>query len=102
MSYDIGLLVPRLVDVLDWNYTSNCASMWRAAGVDFQTWGDKQAWEVIPELEAAITRLKADPAYYKTMNPENGWGSYDSLIVALEKMLVVLHDNTLGHIKVCC
>lgn len=38
-------------------------------------------------LLALITdALEADPERYRAMNPENGWGSYDSLLSILREM----------------
>lgn len=31
--------------------------------------------------------LEADPERFRAMNPENGWGDYDSLLVELHKMI---------------
>lgn len=37
-------------------------------------------------LSDIITALEADPQRYRSMNPENGWGSYDSLLSVLREM----------------
>lgn len=37
-------------------------------------------------LDRIIRGLEADPAGYRAMNPENGWGSYDSLLEVLRSM----------------
>lgn len=33
-----------------------------------------------------LDALEADPEQYRAMNPENGWGSYDSLLGVLREM----------------
>lgn len=94
MSYDIYLEAdlggPELITVFDdWNYTSNCAPMWREAGADLAEYHGKTAGECMPSLRAAIELLKADPDRFRAMDPPNGWGSYDSLVPALERLLAV-------------
>lgn len=91
MSYDIWLSIdtggpePAYVGK-DWNYTSNCGPMWRAAGADLADFHGKTAGECLPILEKAIAELRANPAKYIAMNPANGWGSYDSLVPALGEL----------------
>jgi hypothetical protein len=91
MSYDIWLTVdtggpePATVGE-DWNYTSNCGPMWRAAGADLAEFDDKVAGDCLPILEAAIKTLQTDREQFIAMNPPNGWGSYDTLVPALEKL----------------
>jgi hypothetical protein len=91
VSYHIGLTIdtggpePASLDA-DWNYTSNCGPMWRAAGADLAEFHGKTAGECLPVLEAGIAELRANPAKYIAMNPENGWGSYDSLLPRLDEL----------------
>jgi len=37
-------------------------------------------------LAQIIKGMEADPARFRAMNPENGWGSYDSLLTVLREM----------------
>ena len=37
-------------------------------------------------LAVIVTGLESDPARYRAMNPENGWGSYDTLLPLLREM----------------
>lgn len=92
MSYNIWLEIdtggPRTARVGSetWNYTSNCVPMWRAAGADLAEFDGKLAGECIPILDAALAALRDDPARFKAMNPANGWGAYETLVLALEKL----------------
>jgi hypothetical protein len=47
MSYDIWLEAdlggPEPLHLDSWNYTSNCAAMWRAAGADLSEFHDRPA-----------------------------------------------------------
>ena len=91
MSYDIGLLVdtggPELASLdIDWNYTSNCAPMWRAAGLDLAGFHQRPARECVAELDQALIVLRAQPARFEPLNPPNGWGSYETLVEALDEL----------------
>ena len=37
-------------------------------------------------LDLIVTRLEANPVRFRAMNPENGWGSYDTLLKTLREM----------------
>lgn len=91
MSYDIDLEVdtggPQPAYLGDgWNYTSNCGPMWREAGADLDDFDGKPAADCAPVLEAAIANLRANPGKYKAMDPDNGWGSYRTLLPALDEL----------------
>ncbi len=45
------------------------------------------ASELVPVIEKGLNDLKDRPEYFKEFNPENGWGSYDSLLRFTEKYL---------------
>lgn len=93
MSYDIWLTIdtggpePAVVGMGSWNYTSNCGQMWRAAGADLAEFAGRPAGECAAILRLAIGVMRGDPATYEAMNPENGWGSYDTLLPALDRLL---------------
>jgi len=78
---------------LDWNYTSNCARMWRKAGADLAEFDGKPAGECAMPLAAAITAMESEPDTYRALNPTNGWGDYDSLVEALKKLLDAFQGN---------
>ena len=95
MSYDIWLEVNvggdepvTLEDPLPhWNYTSNMAPAWRAAGADLADFDGKRADECLPLLEAALETMRANFADYSArFDAPNGWGSMDTLIPALEDL----------------
>jgi hypothetical protein len=104
MSYDITLTVdtggeePAVVG--DWNYTSNCGPMWRAAGADLAGFDGKPASECATVLRAALTAVRAEPERYEAMNPRNGWGSYASLLPALGELLKLCERHPLATVHV--
>lgn len=90
-----------------WNYTHNTNRMIAAAledhaGIETPQCGGSLGpvigpawWKRLENAGAAegqaylgllITCLEADPAKYRAMNPENGWGDYDRLLVVLREM----------------
>jgi hypothetical protein len=90
MSYDVCLEIdtggPEPVAVADWNYTSNCAPMWRKAGADLREFDGQQASDCLPVLNTAITRMAVDRATYEAMEPSNGWGTYNTVLPALRAL----------------
>ena len=97
MSYDISLTADlggseplRLGD--GWNYTSNMAPAWRAAGADLAGFDGKEAGECITILRGAILSMEGDPDYYRTFDSPNGWGTYDTLLPALRDLLTMFES----------
>lgn len=92
MGYDISLKADMgngmvKVGCLEWNYTSNCSPMWKEAGIDLAEFDGIAASSLVPELSKALQALIDDPSKYEAMNPDNGWGSYVTLIVRLKELL---------------
>lgn len=82
MSLDIWLMETMPTEVCDMNYTHNVTGMWREAGVyDALYMSDgKKAKDIIPELQKGIKHMQENPLEYQSMNPDNGWGSYESAL----------------------
>lgn len=81
MSYDVNLKCDHCESwVFEVNYTSNCSGMWYDAGIDIREFDGKKASECVEALEGAIAKIRADPAKYTAMQPENGWGSYEGVL----------------------
>jgi hypothetical protein len=105
MSYDVWLTAdlggPDPVHVFpSWNYTSNGADMWRAAGADLNDFEGRTAGECATILRAALATLVADPLRFRPMEPANGWGSYDGLVTALGELLVRFDQAPLATVHV--
>lgn len=94
MSYDIWLEVdmggsePATLGMLDWNYTSNCASMWNLAGANLGEFEGKRAGDCAVALQEALAVMEANPETFRKMNPSNGWGNYETLLPRLRELLV--------------
>lgn len=88
MSYDVYLTIdtgspegPALV--FDVNHTSNTASMWRLAGVDFHELVGMSAMDAEPILSHGVASLLAAPARFRELAPANGWGTYETALAFL-------------------
>lgn len=71
--------------VYDANITHNLGKMAAAAGIYIELWrpediGITKARQLLAPLDAGLTVLLAEPARFKTFNPENGWGTYEGLV----------------------
>lgn len=95
MSLDIGAVADlggsEPVDLcFYWNYTHNVNPMWRDLfGV---TLGElltrfPNAGESLPILRMGLRRFASEPEHFERMNPENGWGSHDTAVVALRRLV---------------
>lgn len=107
MSWDASLHDDRGHCEGDWNYTHNCSRMIYAVledeGIELGerlmgfpermlpcSWYDRLNGATGPDgaayLDTIVRGLEADPERFRAMNPENGWGDYDSLLKTLTDM----------------
>lgn len=79
----------------EWNHTHNCNHMINAAMKDLGIEKKGPWWKQIDGKTASesnkflgdvINVLQTDPIRFVAMNPDNGWGSYDSLLSVLGDM----------------
>jgi hypothetical protein len=89
-------------DIYDWNYTSNCRPMWLAAGVDLKDFDGKFASECVEQLNDVLIFMQAHPSVFKALNPENGWGDYNSLFHALRELYLKMYDAPNAKVRVSC
>ena len=81
---------------LDWNYTSNVAPMWRKAMPETNGLAgmhDMKASAAADVLRRGIAAMEGDPGPYRAMNPENGWGDFDSQLERLKELLGWMERN---------
>ncbi len=109
MSWDVDLTDDRGHNEGWWNYTHNCNGMIAEALFDLGCVNahavpdDHPIWKAIGApwwhrldgcdgptgaafLHELVTQLERDPDKYRAMNPENGWGDYDTLVKVLTEM----------------
>lgn len=99
LEIDTGGAEPATVG-RDWNYTSNMACAWREAGADLAKFDGEPAGECRPILFAAIQKMRANPEKYRAMDAPNGWGTYDTLLPALDELLVELSKHPKATVRV--
>ena len=96
MSYDIALGV-KVADldnvfavVAEPEYASptyNLGTMFReATGWDFEQGKWYKCEEVLPKIQHGISELKFKRSQYERYNAENGWGTTESALSALESL----------------
>jgi hypothetical protein len=94
VSYDVSVTLDaggdEPIHVGDWNYTSNMAGAWREAGAQIHEWEGKRAGDCAAQLADALAVMVRDPARFRAFDAENGWGSYETLVPSLTKLLRIL------------
>lgn len=103
---DTGGKEPRHHSVVDLNITHNLSTMADKAGIYDCLWRPDEneitrATDLISPLEAGIKKLESDPEKYKAMNPENGWGCREGLLLFAKHILESAKDNPSALISVC-
>lgn len=89
----VSVLQPGETDeVYSRNITHNLGRMASEAGVYEACWrpeelGVTRAEQLIAPLEQGLALLRGDPARFKLLNPENGWGNYEGLVGFVEDYL---------------
>lgn len=71
-----------------WNYTYNTSPMLRAVGLVIQDLEGQTGAVCAERIADALTKLRAEPARFRRMNPPNGWGDYDGVCRVLEEVRV--------------
>ena len=93
VSVDVGGSEPHIVTLWQASYTHNCNTMAEAAGIYKHVWRPeelseiKTAADLIEPLRAGIQRMEDDPMRFIALNPENGWGSYETFLPWLKQYL---------------
>lgn len=105
MSLDFSIYILGIDDrhtcVYERNITHNLVEMAKACGAYEVLWRAGQpfdksipkprfmltARELIPVLEDAFCKLKANPEQFTPFNPKNGWGSYETFLFVVEEVL---------------
>jgi hypothetical protein len=105
VSLDVYLTANRPCEVFYANITHNLNTMAAEAGIYVALWRPEElkisrAIELAPIVKAGLDRLRADPERFKRLNPENGWGSYETLVKFTEAYLAALNENPDAEVSV--
>lgn len=87
------------------NITHNLNRMATAAGIYDALWrpdevGIKKARELLAILVVGLEKLLDDPELYKKHNPDNGWGTYDQLVLFVKNYLKACIDYPQADVSV--
>lgn len=77
------------VEVWSFNITHNLSKMWDWAGCGDALYDsyDKRASDILPALEKALAKLKAEPNVGRKYDAPNGWGTYEQAVPWLEGVI---------------
>jgi len=89
----------------DANITHNLGAMANEAGLYKLLWrpeelGIERASQLISPLRDGLARLRARPAFYRTFEPENEWGTYDDFLPWIEKYIQACEEYPDARIEV--
>jgi hypothetical protein len=88
------------------NITHNLNRMATAAGIYEHLWrpeeiGVTEARQLIAPLEEGVKRLRSNPEHFKTFNPPNGWGTYESLIAFVDAYVLACKAFPSTEVSAC-
>lgn len=91
-AVDTGAEHPYCADLYSANITHNLGAMADEAGLYKPLWrpdenGITVAGQLIEPLKAGIAAMKAEPARFKKLEPENKWGTFTAFLPWLENLL---------------
>ena len=94
-----------MTEIFSANYTHNAGKMASAAGIYQAVWRPEElgiilAGQLIAPLRKGIEKMESDPDKFKKLNPENGWGSYDSFLPWLKEYLAACEENPSAEVSV--
>lgn len=83
-------------DCRDFNYTYNAAKMWYAAVPDAKRMIEIEGMTGTDSLDILIPayeELSNYPEKYQPLEPENGWGSYETFVQFLMKLIIAAQES---------
>lgn len=107
ISYDNGITwEEREESVYQSNITHNLGLMADKAGIYEALWRPEEiniykAKDIIELLETGLADLKLRSDYFKSFNPENGWGNYKVLISFVEDYIQACKEYPDSIIEIC-
>jgi hypothetical protein len=97
MSVNVKLMQDDSI-VFDKDLTANLLTMAREADLEQAIWnpeiiGAFQAGDVLPHLIKGVKELIGDSEKYQQYNPSNGWGTYFTLVVFVQRYIAACLNN---------
>jgi len=99
MSVSLWITAKRDVEIYKKNITYNLSKMYYKAldeELGFRKLKGLTCKEALPIINKAINDMVANADEYKKLNPANGWGSYDGLLIAFREIRNVCEENPDG------
>jgi hypothetical protein len=96
VSYWVDLEVVRPSSVYNVNMTWNYSPMTNACGFHITDFHGKHAGETIPILTQGLAFMRENEDKVKALEPPNGYGTYEHLIVRIEEMLAIAQEYPKG------
>jgi len=96
---DTGGPEPKTFTVFEANYTHNCGKMASEAGIYEYVWRPEEcedvkvAGDIIEPLRRGIKFMEDEPQRFIALNPDNGWGSYETFLPWLRSYLEACIEN---------
>lgn len=102
MSYDLRIAVKvegcgKLIDIREpelANPTYNLGKMFRACtGWDYEQGKYYNCSDVIENIDRGIRELRKRPSAYKSLEPDNGWGTLEDAVQVLESLRKCIYET---------
>jgi hypothetical protein len=89
MSLDFSLEKTQPTEVYSGNMTHNVSPMWDLAGIydDLYNSDGKKADDIVINLWNGYNKMVKNPKKFQKLNPENGWGSYETALTYLKEII---------------
>lgn len=106
MSWDVSIVIDtggeHLATVDDvGNTTYNLSAMYeKALGCNLGMLDGIKCNDVVGRARTAIRKMNAKPKVYKTLNPPNGWGTYDGALIFLTSLVEACSKHPKASVKV--
>jgi len=105
MGVDIALEEMRITDVFNGYLTHNLVPMARAAGIYEHIWhpgrvGAEIGFDLVKPLSDGLDRLMYDPDTFRKLEPDNRFGTYETLVEFVQNYLRACTRNYTARIRV--
>jgi len=100
-----GLQVEEDTEVWSGNITHNLGQMAKAAGLYTSLWRPEEegyvlAKDIVENLRLGLESLLEFPEEYKTLNPSNGWGTYEGFRDFVAEYLAACREYPQAQVRV--
>lgn len=99
VSWDINIKAKREISIFEANITYNLSPMYYKCldkELGLKIFDKMTCKEALPILQKAIEDLIDNKEEYEKLNPENGWGNYEGLLITFLEMRKCCIDNPDG------